>query len=150
MNNQLFWFDNVEVRPNPWPGLNWITPILQFPDVKKARDLYINAFNFVSIFDLPNPKNGDELVTTRLRYRGTNFLLTKEGLDYPGESPETSQSAPPFNFYVYVDNVDVTYKKALELGMTSIREAAETPWGDYRARLRCPFGYIWDIAQRIR
>lgn len=147
MNNELFWFDNVEIRPHPWPGLNWVTPILQFPDVKKARDLYIDAFNFVSIFD---QADGDEIVVTRLRYRGTNFLMAKEGLDYPGQSPATSQSAPHFNYYIYVDNLDATYKKALELGMTSVFEAAETPWGDSRARLRCPFGYIWDIAQRLR
>lgn len=151
MNSQEnpFWFDNVEVRPHPWPGLNWITPVLSFSDVRKARDLYVNVFQFVPIFDLPDPVDPENFVTTRLRYRGTNFLLTKEGLDSDAKSPAASHAPSSFNFYVYVDDVDKVYKKGLQYGMKSILEPKETFWGDLRARLTCPFGYVWDIAQRI-
>lgn len=149
-NANLFWFDNVEFRPHPWDGLNWLTAIIQVPDVRKARDIYINAFKFVPIFDLPDPENPDNFVMTRLRYRGANFVLAKEGLDYEGKAPATTNTASPFVFYVYVDDVDDVYKKALELGMKSIMKPAETVWGDWRARLSCPFGYQWDVAQRIK
>lgn len=149
-DQNLFWFDNVEARPHPWPGLNWMTPIIQTFDVRKARDLYAKAFHLVPIFDMPNPSNPDELVTTRMRYRGTNFLLVKEGLDYDGQAPASSLAKPPFLFYLYVDSVDDVYKKALELGFISVKKPEETFWGDYRARLSCPFGYVWDIAQRIK
>lgn len=149
-DNNLFWFENVEFRAHPWPGLMWITPSLQVSDVEKARDLYVETFNFVSIYEQPGPQNPDELIMTRLRYRGTNFVLMKEGPGYyEGISPATSNSQSPFVFYVYVDDVAETYQKALKANMTSLIEPSMTPWGDCRARLKCPFGYIWDIAKRV-
>lgn len=145
-----FWFDNVELRPHPWPGLNWITTIIPVPDVRQARDFYVNVFSFVPIFDLPDPENPIQSNTTRLRYRGTNFLLVTEGLDYEGKSPASSSTISPFVFYVYVDDVEAVYKKGLQSGMKSLQEPNETFWGDWRARLSCPFGYVWDIAKRIK
>lgn len=147
-DKNLFWFENVEFRDHPWPGLMWITPSIQVPDVQKARDLYVQTFNFVSIYEQPNPQN--ELVMTRLRYRGTNFVLMKEGPEYyEGVAPSTNKTASPFVFYVYVDDVNETYQKALMANMTSLINPSPTPWGDFRARLQCPFGYVWDIAMRV-
>jgi PhnB protein len=149
-NDNLFWFDNVESRPHPWPGLIWITTLIQVPDVTKARDLYVNVFDFVPIFNVPDPENPGEVVMTRLRYRGANFVVTKEGTDdYEGIAPASSKTPPPFVFYVYVDNVDETFKKALQAGMKVVLEPGNTYWGDKRARLRCQFGYLWDIAERV-
>jgi len=143
----LNWFDNVELRTHPWPGLNWVTTILSVPDVKKARDLYISAFNFVSIFDLPDETG--ELVTTRLRYRGSNFLLAKEGLDYEGSAPSVNNSQAPIVFYVYVDDTEAAFTQAVNAGLKVLIEPSNTFWGDKRCRLKCPFGYVWDLAQRI-
>jgi PhnB protein len=145
----MFWFDNVEFRAHPWPGLIWVTAMLNVPDVPKARDLYSEVFGFVPIFEAPNPDNLAELIMTRMRYRGANFVITEEGFDYEGLAPASSGTASPFSFYVYVDDVDATYTQALKSGMTSVMEPQDTYWGDKRSRLRCPFGYVWDIAQRV-
>lgn len=142
-----FWFDNVEMRAHPWPGLNWVTTILSVPDVKKARELYISAFNFVSIFDFPD-ENGT-LVMTRLRYRGANVVISQEGLDYDGVAPAVKNTQAPFLFYFYVDDVDAAYAQAVKAGIKSLFKPTDTPWGDKRCRLECPFGYVWDLAQRI-
>lgn len=149
MNANEFWFENVELRDHPWPGLNWVTTVTMVPDVKKARDLYINTFGFVPIFDATDPACPDELVTTRLRYRGSNILLVKNGFDYDGKAQALNPSLPPTLFYIYVDDVEHVYQKAIKLGMTSLQAPNVTFWGDLRGRLRCPFGYIWDIAQKV-
>lgn len=143
----LFWFDNVEFRTHAWPGLMWVTPCIQVPDVQKARDLYVQVFNFVPIFDTSGPEN-PELMMTRMRYRGANFVITKEGFDYEGAAPSTNQKPSSLLFYVYVDDVDETYKNGLQAGMESMIEPGDTYWGDRRARLKDPFGYVWDIAKR--
>ncbi|MBX9804580.1 MAG: VOC family protein [Alphaproteobacteria bacterium] len=148
--DNLMWFENVEARPHPWPGLIWVTSVINLPDVKKARDLYIKAFNFVSIFDFPDPQDASNFVMTRLRYRGANFVINKVGSDYEGQAPATSNTPSPFLFYVYFDDVDAIYKQAVEAGMTSVMKPDDTFWGDRRARLTCPFGYVWDIAQRVK
>lgn len=48
--------------------------------------------------------------------------------------------------YLYVDDVDATYKRALGAGATSIEEPASTPYGDRRAMVRDPSGNDWQIA----
>ena len=48
--------------------------------------------------------------------------------------------------YVYVDDADVVYRRALSAGAASIEEPLDTPYGDRRATVRDPFGNVWQIA----
>jgi len=48
--------------------------------------------------------------------------------------------------YVYVDDVDATFRRALDAGATCIEEPAEMPWGDRRAMVADPYGNDWQIA----
>jgi PhnB protein len=52
--------------------------------------------------------------------------------------------------YLYVPNVDATYKRALEAGATSVSEPADQPYGDRSAGVKDPFGNTWYIAAHIR
>lgn len=49
-------------------------------------------------------------------------------------------------FYVYVDDVDATYRRAIDAGATTVEEPAEMPWGDRRAMVADPYGNDWQIA----
>jgi PhnB protein len=51
-------------------------------------------------------------------------------------------SARPAGFFIYVENVDETYKKALELGAYSLREPMQQPYG-YTCGFHDPFGNDW-------
>lgn len=50
--------------------------------------------------------------------------------------------------YVYVDDTDATYRRALRAGAVSIEEPQQTPYGDRRAMVTDPFGNDWQIAKR--
>lgn len=139
------WFDNVEGRQHPWPGLNWLTTGLTCSNVREAVEFYSSAMNFVPIFELPG-ENG-QLSFARMRYRGCNFTLNSEGFDSDARSPVDSGHAPPFVFYLYVDDAAATASKAVASGATEVFAAREEFWGDLRARIRDPFGYTWDFAQ---
>lgn len=147
--SRLDWFDNVDSRPHPWPGLNWLTPMLYVSDVQTAVTFYENAFGFVTIFQLPE-KDGT-LNFARMRYRGTNFTISKEGsFEFDGVSPQQSNVTPPLTFYVYVDDVDQSMELALANGCKLLQAVRLEFWGDRKGRLRDPFGYIWELAMRIQ
>lgn len=55
------------------------------------------------------------------------------------------RSAPGF-FYLYVDDADETYRRALAAGAVSIEAPADTPYGDRRAMIADPCGNDWQIA----
>ena len=45
--------------------------------------------------------------------------------------------------YVYVEDVDATYQRALAQGATSINEPADKPWKGRNAAVKDAFGNIW-------
>lgn len=59
-----------------------------------------------------------------------------------GERPEF-----PAFLYVYVDDVDAAYGRAVASGATSLEEPGPTPYGDRRAMVRDPFGNVFQIAR---
>ena len=50
--------------------------------------------------------------------------------------------------YVYVDDADATYQRALEAGAHSLEEPMDLPYGDRRGMVRDPWNNIWQIATR--
>jgi PhnB protein len=49
--------------------------------------------------------------------------------------------------HVYVDDVDATYRRAVDAGAETVEEPGDTPYGDYRAMVRDPFGNIFQVAR---
>jgi PhnB protein len=48
--------------------------------------------------------------------------------------------------YLYVDDVDATYQRALKAGAVSLEEPQDVPYGDRRAMVKDPCGNDWQIA----
>jgi len=56
----------------------------------------------------------------------------------------------PTTFFLYVDNVDAWYQRAVTAGAKSESEPADQPYGDRVAGVVDPFDNTWYIATRIR
>ena len=54
--------------------------------------------------------------------------------------------ATPAFLYVYVDDADATYRRAIAAGARSIEEPLDTPYGDRRAMIEDAWGNAWQIA----
>jgi PhnB protein len=54
----------------------------------------------------------------------------------------------PAYLYVYVDDADTTYQRALAAGAVSVEKPWDTPYGDRRAMVRDAFGNLFQIANR--
>jgi uncharacterized glyoxalase superfamily protein PhnB len=55
----------------------------------------------------------------------------------------------PTAIYLYVNDADATYKRALRAGATSVMEPADQFWGDRHGGVKDPAGNYWWIATRI-
>jgi PhnB protein len=64
-------------------------------------------------------------------------------------SPADERASFQAFLYVYVDDADATYRRALNAGAISVEEPLETPYGDRRAMVRDPFGNIFQIAHQV-
>ncbi len=56
------------------------------------------------------------------------------------------RDAMPAFLYVYVPDADVTYRRALQAGASSLEEPADVPYGDRRAMVLDEWGNTWQIA----
>jgi PhnB protein len=48
--------------------------------------------------------------------------------------------------YVYVEDADATYRRALAAGAASLETPRDLPYGDRRATVRDAWGNVWQIA----
>jgi PhnB protein len=54
----------------------------------------------------------------------------------------------PAFLYVYVDDADLIYRRAVGAGAATIEPPTDTPYGDRRAMVRDPAGNVFQIAHR--
>jgi PhnB protein len=69
---------------------------------------------------------------------GDSMVLVSDG----GGQREPS----PAFLYVYVQDADETYQRAIAAGATSIEKPTDMPYGDRRATVRDPWGNTWQVA----
>jgi PhnB protein len=56
------------------------------------------------------------------------------------------RDAMPAFLYLYIDDTDATYERALKAGAESLEAPQDMPYGDRRAMVKDPGGNIWQIA----
>ena len=59
------------------------------------------------------------------------------------------RDAFPAFLYVYVEDCDEAWGRAVGAGATTLEAPLETPYGDRRAMVRDPFGNLFQIARRL-
>jgi PhnB protein len=52
--------------------------------------------------------------------------------------------------YVYVDDVDATYRRAVAAGARTVEAPSEMPYGDRRCMVEDKWGTTWQIATRLK
>ena len=75
-------------------------------------------------------------------------ILIGKSLIMMGE-PQAGARPMPATLYVYVDDVDETYERALKAGATTVREPADQFYGDRNAGVRDTSGNEWWIARHV-
>jgi PhnB protein len=60
-----------------------------------------------------------------------------------GTGPRTATSSL---IYLYVEDADATYERALKAGGLSLERPCDVPYGDRRATVKDPSGNDWQIA----
>jgi PhnB protein len=114
-------------KPIP-EGWHSVTPRLVVPDAAMLVEFLKQAFGATGDFraDIPSViRIGDSLV-----------MVSSVG----------PRDAMPAFLYLYVDDIDTTYQRALEAGAVSLEEPKDLPYGDRRGMVQDPCGNIWQIA----
>jgi uncharacterized glyoxalase superfamily protein PhnB len=135
------------VKPVP-EGYHTITPYLTVRDAAAAMAFYQKAFGAVERFRLPGP-DGKAIMHGELQIGDSIFFL---GTEMPGaecKSPATLKGTA-VELYLYVEDVDAAYRRAVAAGAKEVMPVQEMFWGDRMGSLEDPFGHRWSVATRIK
>ena len=127
----------MAVKPKP-EGYHSVTPYLIGKPAAKVLDFVKEVFDAKETFRMPAPDG--TIGHAEFRIGDSNLMISDGGAEW----------APmPCSLYVYVENIDETYKRALKAGATSIKEPANQFYGDRTASVKDIAGNIWGIGTHI-
>jgi PhnB protein len=114
-------------------GYSTITPYLMTPNVPGLVQFITQTFQ------VPSPELEDEAEGGMMVDLVVGDSLLIIGTPWMGD-------ARPVALYVYVDDVDAIYARALQAGAQSKEEPVDQRYGDRRATVMDPYGNLWCLA----
>lgn len=115
----------VKAVPEGWHS---VTPRLFVHEAPKLVDFLKHAFGAAGTFRTDGP--------SEIRIGDSIVMVGEVGV----------REAMSSFLYLYLEDTDAAYRRALEAGATVIEEPSDMFYGDRRATVRDPFGNIWQIA----
>jgi PhnB protein len=124
---------------NPIPeGYHTITPCLTVQGANKLIDFMKRAFEATEIERMTNADGTIKHAEVRI---GDSVVMISESR---GE-----WKPMPGAFYLYVNDADVIYKRAIQAGAVSVMEPLDTFYGNRESGVKDQFGNYWWIATHI-
>jgi PhnB protein len=121
------------------PDMATVTPYLHPRGAGEMIDFLKQAFGAEEVVRAETPDGVIEHAKIRI---GDSILEM-------GEAHGDYQPMPTV-FYMYVNNADASYDRALKAGAKSISAPADQPSGDRNAGVEDPFGNRWYIATQLK
>lgn len=132
------------VKPIP-EGYHSVTPYLVVDDAEGAIDFYTRAFGAKEKFRMPM---GDRIGHAEILIGDSHIMLADEFPDMGHRGPK-ALGGSPVSIMLYVEDVDSTFKQALDAGATEKRPLENQFWGDRMGTLTDPFGHVWSLATTV-
>src|SRR5437016_2485265 len=133
------------VQPIP-SGYHTTTPHLIVRDAAAAIDFYKKAFGAEEIMRMPGP--GGAIMHAEIAIGDSRVMLGDERPGMNCKGPQTLGGSP-VSFYIYVQDVDKAWKRAIDAGAKETMPLADMFWGDRTGAVQDPLGHTWSLAQHI-
>jgi PhnB protein len=129
-------------------GFHTVTPHLVFDDAAGAIDWYKRAFG-AELVAPPALGPDGKIMHAEIRI-GNSVLMLNDAMG--GGRSAKSIGGSPVGFWIYVDDCDALYKRAVGAGASvppgPMGALTDQFWGDRSGTVADPYGYTWTIATR--
>lgn len=129
-------------------GLHTMTPYLTVKEAAKAIKFYKDAFGAKEV-ELNKTPDG-KVIHATLKIGDSAFMLCDEFPESSwGISTPRSLGGTTVLFYIYVEDVDTAFNKAVKAGAKVKMPVEDMFWGDRYGQVEDPFGHLWALATHI-
>jgi len=133
---------NVKAIP---PGYTTVTPSITVKDTRKVIEFVKKAFGAEEHAAMPGPDG--KIMHAEFQIGNSIIMMNDEIM---GSRSAQTLGGCPISFYVYVEDADAAFKKAIAAGAKEQFPLTNMFWGDRMGALEDPFGHKWTIAQHIK
>lgn len=120
-------------------GFSQVTPYLLNDNAAGVIDFLTEVFD-ATVIERSDREDGS-LLHADIAIGDSRLMIGNATSEYP---------AMPATFYLYVDDVDAAYERALRAGATSILEPRDMDYGDRNGGVGDPAGNVWWIATPLK
>ncbi len=135
----------VERIPKDMPTL---TPSLVLRDAARAIEFYVRALGAREDSRMMSP-DGRSVWHAQLRIGSSTLFLSDEMPGMTRAAP-TADSPAPTTMWLYVEDCDAAFRRAVDAGAKPTYPPEDMFWGDRCAGVCDPFGYVWSFATHVR
>ena len=129
-------------KPIP-QGYHSVTPYMVLRDAAKAIDFYKKAFGAVEKFRMAGPDG--KIGHAEIQIGDSMIMISDENPQWGTKSPQTL-GGTPVGIFLYVPDVDATFKQAISAGAKEVMAVTDQFWGDRYGKVADPFGHAWNLA----
>jgi len=133
----------MKAARNPIPeGYHTITPSLTVRNAAEAIEFYKEALGAQELMRMTGPDG--KIGHAELKIGDSILFLGEEMPSMGNKSPQTLGAATG-GLYLYVENADKAFQRAIDAGGKEKMPVTDMFWGDRYGQFVDPYGYIWGL-----
>ena len=129
-------------------GYHTVTPSLVVTGAAKTIEFYKKAFGAEEISRFAGPDGS--IMHAEVKIGDSVIMLGEEMPGHGGGKSPKTLGGTPSSFFIYRDNVDAAWKRAVDAGAKVTMPLADQFWGDRGGCVEDPSGHQWWLAQHVK
>lgn len=122
-------------------GYSTVTPVLTHENTRKAIDWYKKALGAEELSISAGPDG--KIMHAAIRI-GSSYLMLHD--EMMGAKGPQKLGGSPVELWLYVDDCDAVFKRAVDAGAVAKTPPSDQFWGDRWGVFTDPFGLAWSVA----
>jgi PhnB protein len=128
-------------------GYHTATPYLIIKDAASAIDFYKKVFGATEFERMAD--DSGKIRHAEIKIGDSMFMITDEGApEYPDWQGPLSRGGSPVHIYLYVEDCDDVFNRAVAAGAKELLPVKDQFYGDRSGGITDPYGHIWYVATR--
>jgi PhnB protein len=126
-------------------GYHSISPSLTCKEAARAIEFYKSVFGATEVMRMPGPDG--KIMHAELKI-GDSIIFINDEVPGVAQAP-ASGVTPSVYLFLYTEDVDSVYNRAVSMGSKVTMALENMFWGDRFGKVTDPFGHQWGVAQHV-
>jgi PhnB protein len=127
-------------------GYHTVTPYLTVANASEAIEFYKRAFGAEETVRMNGPDGSVGHAELQI---GDSKVMLSDPFPQSSVQPPTTVGATTASVFLYLDDVDAAFQRAVDAGAKVEMALEDMFWGDRFGTVTDPFGHVWSMASHV-